>query len=248
MSKLIINADDYGIDSEANEGILYCARNKLINSVSVSIVDDMHLQNIEELMNENVPLGLHINLTEGNCLTNGRPFAGPLDFINSQIDKDKILLEINLQIEKFKSILGYMPLHLDSHQYACYLTPNAFEALLDSSIEIEAPIRNPNLFTRKEKLQEFLDEVHHTHNIKIPINSESLASKNLEVLKNRNIDYRSDKILPHPNERQIQDASMSVEIYEIVTHPRMTREGQANTDIKLLESLFNISRIRNNIF
>jgi chitin disaccharide deacetylase len=128
-SKIIINADDYGLNSNTNAAIVYCLRNNIINSTTIMVNTSGFLEAVEmaekyKLKNQ---IGIHINLTEGKPLSdlsltgltdeNGnfirKSMSSPKVYISSAV-RLKVKSEIKQQYEK---LLDYKinPTHIDSH-------------------------------------------------------------------------------------------------------------------------------------
>ena len=72
---ILINADDFGLHPDINQGILECIHNKTVNSVSVGVAGILFKENelfpLKNLKAENpaLSLGIHLMLTEGKALT-----------------------------------------------------------------------------------------------------------------------------------------------------------------------------------
>jgi len=101
MKKLIINADDFWMSSVFNKEIISLASDNKISSVSVMMKRGLEnqnedLQTLKEACNKkNISIWLH------------------LDFKEAETDyKD----DINNQIDKFKSLFGFSPNHIDIHK------------------------------------------------------------------------------------------------------------------------------------
>src|SRR4051812_20282926 len=132
-AQLIINADDFGGDSDINAAIVSCFKKKLINSTTIMVNKEgfeeaVRLASVHGLKNN---IGLHVNLTEGKTLTDlsgtgltdhngnlimgGKVFSKPGMLISSST-RSKIKTEIKAQYNKLiKS--GICPTHIDSHQH-----------------------------------------------------------------------------------------------------------------------------------
>ncbi|MBE9491978.1 MAG: ChbG/HpnK family deacetylase [Bacteroidetes bacterium] len=98
MSKLlIINADDFGLDDHAVDGILELAERNYITSTSIlaNMVSAGDLNKLKKM--GHISKGLHINLTEGKPLSNKSQ-------VDTMIDNEGKFLPINKLLIKF--ILG----------------------------------------------------------------------------------------------------------------------------------------------
>ncbi len=67
---LIVNADDIGLCHERDEGIFQLFDNKCISSGSILINGDNFENSIRIAKEKKLPLGIHINLTEGRPILN----------------------------------------------------------------------------------------------------------------------------------------------------------------------------------
>lgn len=120
--KLIITADDYGMSSRFNQGILEAARAGLITSISVMIKRKYIRKS--ELLNLPASLGLHLELEPSS------PYR-----------------EITAQIERFKKRLGRPPAYLDGHQHQ-HVTPENIDRVIRAAIHYHLPVRSRLLTDR----------------------------------------------------------------------------------------------------
>jgi chitin disaccharide deacetylase len=133
--KLIINADDFGLNENVNHAIVYAYQKKWITNMTI-LVNMPFSQQAVQLAKENRffdKVGLHINLIEGIPLINeiqenyffcdslGEFRKNAFDsemtkfFINKE-DKRLLTLEIEAQIQKYLNY-GFTLLHMDSHNH-----------------------------------------------------------------------------------------------------------------------------------
>lgn len=141
-----INADDFGLHSDINRGILDCLENRLINSVSISVVgegfNEQEVGWLRGFVQKGLKFntGLHLQLTEGNALTGISSLTNPEGFfpayvnqfvkswILGKIKKNDIQKEWETQIEAY--LHTGLPLdHLDSHQHV-HLLPGLWPLTL----------------------------------------------------------------------------------------------------------------------
>ncbi|MBN3580848.1 ChbG/HpnK family deacetylase [Algoriphagus aestuarii] len=128
---LIINADDFGFDSEATEAILELLENKKISSTTV-MANLVKLKDLELLKNiPNIGTGIHLNIIDGAPLSNPSKipnltqadgtFLGAKGLIKNailgKITFDEVFLETKAQLE-FLVRNGIKITHADSHQHA----------------------------------------------------------------------------------------------------------------------------------
>jgi len=129
--KLIINADDYGWDSDATQAILSLIRaNKLLSTtIMANLASDDDLQAIVSFT-QTVSTGIHVTLNEGKpvsqtstipSLVNQKGFfysSSQLwsNYLKGRIQKEHIERELNAQLNKLKDF-GIIVSHADSHQH-----------------------------------------------------------------------------------------------------------------------------------
>ena len=103
-SKLIINADDFGLCPSVNDAILELAAEGCLTSTTI-IANFVKNDELELLRNTNIGTGLHINLIEG------APLSSP-DEINTIVDKKGIFYPAGkLWVQ---TLMGKVnPLHID---------------------------------------------------------------------------------------------------------------------------------------
>ncbi len=136
-SRLIINADDFGLSSGINKAIIDCFLRGVITSASIVVnMDNECLQEIVKFKKNHLEfgLGIHLNLIkdqspQGETITRiikDNKFLTLKELIIKLGEKDEnlinvILEEFNTQIETFKKVLG-TPTHVDSY-YHLHLHP-----------------------------------------------------------------------------------------------------------------------------
>ena len=146
MKKLIVNADDFGLDMEVNRGIELCHQKGIVTSTSI-VPGGKCFEDGIEILKRNHLLGVGIHIT----FVLSKPVSEPekiksllkksgsfrdswydffLAFIAGRIRKNEIEIEIEAQIKKLVDI-GITPSHLDSHQHL-HLLPG----IIDSVIKI----------------------------------------------------------------------------------------------------------------
>lgn len=126
--KLIINADDFGYTDGISEGIIYAYIHGIVTSTTV-LMNSVNIEKqFEKLKDaEGLGVGVHLNLTTGNSLTNGKSISNnegyffnrkEIDF--TKFDIIEVYNEWKAQIEKYIEITGKLPTHLDSHHGVHY--------------------------------------------------------------------------------------------------------------------------------
>ncbi len=150
MTRLIVNADDFGLSRANTLGIIYAYENGIVRSTTM-MVNQPDAILAGSLMKEHPGLGvgLHLNITVG------RPVCDHLKTIvdeqgnfqskvfyekDSVFDKEEIYMEYHAQIERFIALTGKKPTHLDQH-HSYINKPAHIEAMKRISDEYHIPIR-----------------------------------------------------------------------------------------------------------
>lgn len=129
MKRLIINADDFGLSPEVNDGIVACHRAGAVTAASC-LVNMPGFEQARRHIEENPRLdpGLHLNFTWGApLLGKSVPLLAPggrfrsrsslaLALALGRVPGPEIRAEAEAQIDRFASDLG-IPSHLDVHQH-----------------------------------------------------------------------------------------------------------------------------------
>lgn len=164
MKQLIVNADDFGRSPGVNRGILETCQKGIVTSTTVMINYPDAPAGLEQAL-ASVPdlgIGLHLNLTSG------RPVLPP-DQIPSLVnadgqffhirewaqhmeafEPDHIRAELVAQFDRFLSLAGRPPDHLDAHHHAIYLHPDALPVLFEFAQRYNIPIRDTKLDTSQD--------------------------------------------------------------------------------------------------
>lgn len=139
-------ADDWGLSREINRGILELAKQKKLATVSILINGPELNYLLSDLLQTNIDLSLHLNLTEGSPLGSGYKmiadsnnlFKGILFYFRfhyfSQILKNEMAAEAQLQIAKAKSIFTNRLNELDGHHHI-HLYPGLLSKLYSSLVD-----------------------------------------------------------------------------------------------------------------
>ena len=106
MKFLIFNADDFGYTRGINRGIVEAHRNGVVTSATL-IVNGLATEEAVRMARDlpGLSLGLHVNFTnEAQRL---------VEFDDPQVAS----AEMRRQLDRFVSLLGRLPTHVDSHQH-----------------------------------------------------------------------------------------------------------------------------------
>lgn len=125
---LIVNADDFGRSPGINAGIIEAHRQGIVTSTTLMVNLPWTLEAVAAAQDaQDLAIGLHLNFCYGN------PVADP-DAVPSLVETDgsfvtdtrqlaatadvrDIRTETIAQLERFRSVVGREPTHLDSHKY-----------------------------------------------------------------------------------------------------------------------------------
>lgn len=130
MRRLIINADDLGINAPRSHGIFQCAEFGVVRSATLICNGSDADRAAKHAREKGLPTGLHLNLTDGPPLCGSGEVASLLEGTGDFLDRDKqrraldeetvdrvhIEREIRAQVEWFLDNHG-QPTHLDGHHH-----------------------------------------------------------------------------------------------------------------------------------
>ena len=116
--RLIVNADDFGLSSPINRGIIESYRHGIVTSASLMVRWPAAVEAV--LLCRTAPatrplsLGLHIDLGEWAWRQDG--WKALYEVVDLE-DRKAIEREVARQAAQFESLTGTTPSHLDSHQH-----------------------------------------------------------------------------------------------------------------------------------
>lgn len=144
MSRLIINADDFGLTEGVTRGILDCHRSGPVCSTSALMTAEHSLSHLRRASRFSATLGLAVHLN----MTYGRPVSDPAD-ISSLVDRqgrftslrwkrkhpmdldpEEVSVEWSRQINRFLQSSLTLD-HLDCHHFVAGLTDEIWRVYLD---------------------------------------------------------------------------------------------------------------------
>lgn len=108
---LVVNADDFGYCDQRNRGIVESFLNGVVSSASLLPNADKALEAVQLSEEYGIPLGLHLNLTEGR----------PIKTLKNSLTSEKGLLRGKF---KFRDALKHEEIDLDevcTKQFTCKL-------------------------------------------------------------------------------------------------------------------------------
>jgi predicted glycoside hydrolase/deacetylase ChbG (UPF0249 family) len=122
----------------------------------------MNMPGVEEALHNamqecpRMGLGVHLVLTTGapispasqvaSLITEDATFAHASDLIHrlSSLDQKEVKAEWRAQVERFISVTGHTPDHLDSHHHVSFLSSDLFLIMLELAQKYQCAIRFPN--------------------------------------------------------------------------------------------------------
>lgn len=138
MLRIVVNADDFGLDNSTNQGIVHCFKNSIISNTTIIPNMGTSSLNAIQLSKDNDffdKVGLHLNLMEGIPMTekiryeelfcnndgifdgikmNSIKKASPSSFLNKG-QREALAEEVETQIRWYLDN-GFTEKHMDSHQ------------------------------------------------------------------------------------------------------------------------------------
>lgn len=135
---LIVNADDLGYSDAGDACILRAFHEGLVTSATLLVTGPSAASAARRASEAGLPLGLHLNLTEGAPVTapssmvsslldpsTGR-FLGKHGLRRARPDAEHVHRETAAQLRMFSALVGRSPTHLDGHQH-CHVIPGICE-------------------------------------------------------------------------------------------------------------------------
>ena len=137
MTKILVNADDFGISKGVNEAVIEMHKEGNLDSASVMVTGKYFGDAIEKAKaNKSLKVGLHFNLTTGKSVLH--PISLPLlvnengifknGFVKllilSILHKKQFLSEVEAEMKaqiEFLKAFGVKPKHIDGHRHVHYI-------------------------------------------------------------------------------------------------------------------------------
>jgi len=128
-ARLVVNADDFGLDPRVNEGIVEAHRRGIVTATSLMAVGDAFAHAVDLCAGlPHLDVGVHLTLVAERPLLPSSSLAGPdgrfppdaaallCRYLAGSIRLDDVTAEWSAQIERVLAA-GIRPSHLDSHQH-----------------------------------------------------------------------------------------------------------------------------------
>ena len=156
--KVIINADDFGIDFDRDLGIFFAVLLGHVSSVSVVVTNKIScVQKIMvRIMRKKISVGLHVNLTDNPLIIfnadelciHKYDFSKPKynfwrNCLENNIITKKIESEIKAQFDTFVNEFGFIPNHLDGHNHCNIFNKKVNNIFVDYSKKCGIHLRIP---------------------------------------------------------------------------------------------------------
>jgi chitin disaccharide deacetylase len=162
MKYLITNADDFGYRPDISKAIIDAHANGCLTSTTV-LVNFVSAEDVELVKQApNLGLGLHLNLTSGEPLTDqwrkkhgsfSRPHRNESDQFDREVwmpffekfSTEDVMVEYDAQLQKFQQLFGRLPTHIDSHHYSSSYAAT-FSAYIELAKKYSLPVRRPKIW------------------------------------------------------------------------------------------------------
>ncbi|MBI3636189.1 MAG: ChbG/HpnK family deacetylase [Candidatus Rokubacteria bacterium] len=148
MRRLIVNADDFGLTPGVTTGILAAGGHGIVTSTTVLATSGVSRDDLARARDAGLGLGLHVNLTLGTPLTRGRSlvddggrFVRDARRAAARADARDVEREIAAQIERFETLAGRAPTHLDTHHHVWRHAP-VRDVVLEAARRLGVPVRS----------------------------------------------------------------------------------------------------------
>jgi len=137
--RLIVNADDLGLSAGVNRGIARAHEHGILTSASL-MVRAGHAAEAAAYAHAHPELsvGLHIDL--GEWRYTGEHWVAAYEVVNTD-DEAEVGAEVAAQVERFCTLMGREPTHLDAHQHAHRSGP-AKTVVLEHGRRLGVPVRS----------------------------------------------------------------------------------------------------------
>ncbi len=136
---LVVNADDFGLSSGVNRGVVRAHDEGIVTSTSAMVRRDA-IEEAVELARERPTLsvGLHVDLSEW-VYRDGEWV--PLYEVVIAEDEAAVEAEVAAQLASFVSVFGRQPTHLDSHQHR-HLDDPVRSVVVEAGRRLGVPVRS----------------------------------------------------------------------------------------------------------
>jgi len=152
---LIVNADDFGLTRGVSAGILAAHRQGIVTSTTALVNREIPPDEIAAALDSGIGIGLHVNLTLGAPIArvpslvddSGRFIRDPRQAA-SRARAREVEDEIAAQVDRFASLFGRPPTHLDTHHHVG-LHPPVRDLVLECARRLRVPVRSQDQAARQ---------------------------------------------------------------------------------------------------
>ncbi len=150
MKKIIINVDDFGMTEGINQAVFDLHQAGIVKSTTALVNSPYFQQGINTSKQfPQLAIGIHLTIDlftaeifhPSLCENNNNFHRAKTHSLTRSLDSAVIYNEWKAQIEKFISITGQKPSHIDSHHHAHILNHDAKIAVKKLGSEYNLPIR-----------------------------------------------------------------------------------------------------------
>jgi predicted glycoside hydrolase/deacetylase ChbG (UPF0249 family) len=139
---LIVNADDFGLSTGVNRGIVRAHEEGIVTSASLMVRWPAASEAASySVAHPGLSLGIHIDLGEWACRDGDWV---PVYEVVALEDERLVAQEVAHQLARFRQLAGTDPSHIDSHQHIHRREP-ARSVLIQCASELGVPLRHHSL-------------------------------------------------------------------------------------------------------
>ena len=137
--RLIVNADDFGLSAGVNRGIAQAHEHGILTSASLMVrAGHAHEAAAYAHAHPGLSVGLHVDL--GEWRYTGELWVAAYEVVDTN-DETAVGAEVAAQVERFCTLMGREPTHLDAHQHAHRDEP-ARSIVLEHGKRLGVPVRS----------------------------------------------------------------------------------------------------------
>lgn len=145
---LIINADDFGYESEVTRGIVQALEAGVVSSTTMMVNTPNSAAAGALARSKAWPIGLHFNLSRFAPLSSQ---LGPGDFNEARAVEQPsthLAAELRAQLDRLEALVGRPATHIDVHRHL-HTHAKVFEAIVVVALERSLPVRSVDERMRK---------------------------------------------------------------------------------------------------
>jgi predicted glycoside hydrolase/deacetylase ChbG (UPF0249 family) len=136
---LIVNADDFGLSAGVNRGIIHAHEHGILTSASLMVNWPAAAEAADYARKHpGLSIGLHVDLAE--WVYRDYQWVPRYQIVPTN-DERAVAQEAERQLEKFRSLLGKDPTHIDSHQHVHRQEP-VLSVLRERARQLSVPLRS----------------------------------------------------------------------------------------------------------